>query len=1254
MKLQNAIRAFAIGALANLAFAFPSHAVVVASLSAGTACGGGSSSSFSTSGPVVKVSLCITATTEAVCASTYRFLAANAGESGRFNITARALSANYGFSNVGVFTTPIPISNPATGDLGSGSTTGTPIAASPSAQLVATFDLAPQATATNASYVFTLDPATASVDIDQDGTCGGGLPLINQAISASFTLNLSAAPSFTSAAPAAGVVGTAYSHTFTATGSPAPTFSVTAGTLPAGLSLAAGGLLNGTPTAAGTASFTVTATNGVNPPANQAVMLTIAQASQTLTFPAQTTASRPFAPSGTFAISPLATGGASSQPIVYSSTTGTVCTVSGTTVTIVTAGTCTIAANRAGDANYTAAPQVTQSVAITTTAPGAPTGVTGSAGNAQGTVSFTAPANNGGSAITGYAVTCSPAGGTDTQTGTTSLSHLITGLANGTAYTCTVIATNVVGPGPASAASNAFTPSLAPVPPTFTSAANSGGSFTFNAPGTFSVTATGVPTPTITQTAGTLPTGVTYVSGGANSGTGTLSGTPTQAGTFNLTFTATGTAPAANQNFVLTVAKANQTITFVGPGPQTFSSTPVAVSATASSTLAVTFSSTTPAICSVSGTSVTMITVGTCTIAADQAGNANFNAAPQVTQSFVISQASQTITFGAQAPRTFSNSPQAINPLATATSGLPVTYSSTTPAVCTVSGSTFTSVSLGTCTIAANQAGNANYSAAPQVTQSFAITQGSQTIAFGPLPNRSLGTPPFTVTATASSGLAVSFASQTTAVCTTSGTNGSTVTMLILGTCTIQATQAGSANFAAATPVNASFLVVPPGAVTLTSSNNPASYRSSVVLTANISGTNPTGTVTFSVVTGSGLVTVCAAVPLAAASATCTVPGYLLVTNPTNFVANYSGDASNPANSTSFQQLVNMNSVTLTVVTVPIQPTIGSTVVLKAVLTGLNLTNKVAFNENGAALSGCSAVTVDLLPGTTDIGVASCTITGITGGQHNYVVTYRHVNDAGFEQVVVPITPVSGAADFTDMWWAGSAENGWGVSITQHGRAQFIVIYAYDGSGNPLWYVLPAGTWNASDTAFTGALYQPTSSPFSSYNNANSFLPGGATGASVGTATVTYTGSGTATLTYTINNVSGSKSIVRQPFGTDDGLPRLQVADMWWAGTQQNGWGMNIAQHARVLFPVWYTYNAQGRTTFYTVPGGVWTGSTFTGDIFSTVSSAWLGVTYNPAQLVVTKVGKMTLDFTDQSNAIMTYDVGGIVQQKVIVRQPYP
>lgn len=89
------------------------------------------------------------------------------------------------------------------------------------------------------------------------------------------------------------------------------------------------------------------------------------------------------------------------------------------------------------------------------TVPGAPANITATAGNGQAAVSFTPPADNGGSAITGYTVTSSPGNITATGTGT---NITLTGLSNGTAYTFTVTASNVAGTGPASEASNAVTP----------------------------------------------------------------------------------------------------------------------------------------------------------------------------------------------------------------------------------------------------------------------------------------------------------------------------------------------------------------------------------------------------------------------------------------------------------------------------------------------------------------------------------------------------------------------------------------------------------------------------------------------------------------------------------------------------------------------------------------------------------------------------------------------------------------------------
>jgi hypothetical protein len=101
---------------------------------------------------------------------------------------------------------------------------------------------------------------------------------------------------------------------------------------------------------------------------------------------------------------------------------------------------------------------------VPATAPGTPTGVTGTSGNMQVALSWTAPASNGGSAITGYQVqVATSAGGTYTNatgcsTNSTATSCTATGLTNGTTYFFKVAAINAVGTGAYSAASSGVTP----------------------------------------------------------------------------------------------------------------------------------------------------------------------------------------------------------------------------------------------------------------------------------------------------------------------------------------------------------------------------------------------------------------------------------------------------------------------------------------------------------------------------------------------------------------------------------------------------------------------------------------------------------------------------------------------------------------------------------------------------------------------------------------------------------------------------
>lgn len=91
------------------------------------------------------------------------------------------------------------------------------------------------------------------------------------------------APTITSANNVTFRQGTAGSFQVTASGSPAPTFSVTSGALPNGVTLSSSGLLSGTPTQSGTFTFTITATNGTAPDATQSFTLTVNAAPTTPT-----------------------------------------------------------------------------------------------------------------------------------------------------------------------------------------------------------------------------------------------------------------------------------------------------------------------------------------------------------------------------------------------------------------------------------------------------------------------------------------------------------------------------------------------------------------------------------------------------------------------------------------------------------------------------------------------------------------------------------------------------------------------------------------------------------------------------------------------------------------------------------------------------------------------------------------------------------------------------------------------------------
>jgi len=461
--------------------------------------------------------------------------------------------------------------------------------------------------------------------------------------------------------------------------------------------------------------------------------------------------------------------------------------------------------------------------------------------------------------------------------------------------------------------------------------------------------------------AGSAPTGtVTFQNGSTSIGTGTLNSNgvamlvlttlPIGADSLKASYGGdTNYATATSAAVSVTINKSSQTITFTPLAQSvTYGVSPIALAATSTSGLAVTFGATGPA--TVTGSTLTITGAGSVVVTASQTGNGNYAAATPVSQTISVTAAAPsialktsaggaaygatvtftaTLTGGATKPAgtvTFLNGNSAVGTGVLNASGvatlaiatLPVGSDSITasypgdsrylpgvsaPAIETVSPGTATAkltssassasygasvtltatltgagakptgtinflngnTSLGTGTLnssgvatlattalpvgadslKAAYSGDANYAAATSPALAVTIGKAAQTITFtAPATPVTYGAAPIALAATANSGLTVTF--TTTGPATV---NGSTLTITGAGSVTVSASQTGNSNYAAATAVSKTITVnkaTPTDIVTPSSTTAP--NGSSVTFTAAVTGpgsTAPTGTVTF-------------------------------------------------------------------------------------------------------------------------------------------------------------------------------------------------------------------------------------------------------------------------------------------------------------------------------------------------------------------------------------------------------------------------
>jgi hypothetical protein len=161
-----------------------------------------------------------------------------------------------------------------------------------------------------------------------------------------------------------------------------------------------------------------------------------------------------------------------------------------------------------------------------------------------------------------------------------------------------------------------------------------------------------------------------------------------------------------------------QSVDFPYPGARYLATAPAPLVATTSSGLPVTFASNTPANCTVTDGKLVPVAVGECSVTASQAGDGTY-APASAQQLFKVLKHLQTITFASPGFQPLASTPAPL--VASSDSGLPVSLTSLTPAVCTVSGTRLTLVSKGECDIGASQAGDGTYDVAKPVVVAFDV-----------------------------------------------------------------------------------------------------------------------------------------------------------------------------------------------------------------------------------------------------------------------------------------------------------------------------------------------------------------------------------------------------------------------------------------------------------------------------------------------------------------------------------------------------
>jgi hypothetical protein len=222
--------------------------------------------------------------------------------------------------------------------------------------------------------------------------------------------------------------------------------------------------------------------------------------------------------------------------------------------------------------------------------------------------------------------------------------------------------------------------------------------------------------------------------------------------------------------------------------------------------------------------------------------------------------------------------------------------------------------------------------------------------------------------------------------------------------------------------------------------------------------------------------------------------------------------------------------------------------------------------------------------------------------------------------VCLPAAATTSGDDYTDQWWAGQQESGWGVNFIQQGSTIFATLFVYGTDNTPRWYVATMLQQSAGN--YSGQMFSTTGP----YFGAGSFNASSVGVTTVGNMSANFSSPYAGTLQYTVNGIAVTKAIIRQGFSNNN------LAGHYLGGLTANGVNCQSTTNGPILIFDTLNVAQSGQSlsmgvTFFAAGSGALSQCTFNGTL--TLQGRVGNVTNGTWSCTTGNHGSFTLDMVD-------------------------